>query len=73
MSDQVTALGNQITVTLTLGGGQKATAVVARDAIMVAVGDRACLAHQPWSDRATARLMINALRAFADTEPEETL
>lgn len=55
---------DSITLTFDLHSGQHATAVVTRGPILVAVDDRACLAHHDWFNRAEAAEMIRMLSVF---------
>lgn len=47
-----------------LPSGAEATTVVSRSAILVQVGERACLAHNRWFSKEQAAEMIRALEVF---------
>lgn len=62
----------RITSDLELNSGQKATAVVTLDHILVRVDDRACMSHRRWFDRTEAAAMIQSLQLFVEQSAAET-
>jgi hypothetical protein len=59
-----------IRLAVDLPSGVHAVAVIARDAIGVAVNGRACLAHRGWMTAAQLRLVASQATELADTLEE---